>query len=260
MKKISRSFSVKGFYTLIFAIVGTIVLIWDFIDYLFFHSYLAKYDLLYTDKGTIFISFFTQQTNIIVIIYFYFVAYFHFTYQKLDIHSFLIRLFVTVYITVTSIVFTAGLLPGIVNKTTYDLKGWIFTAFLHFIIPIGMLIYFFWMSGKFHYDLRRFNRQSLYKVYIYPFFYFLFIMVRGELRHQNSFIDSLYEKFPLESFDLEYPYWFLNYHHYTYGIATITVTFLFIFILITGLTYLFISLNNVIFEKRQYRHSKMVRR
>lgn len=241
-------------YTLFFAIVGTIVLIWDFLDYLFFHSFLSKYDLLYFDKATIFVSFFTQQTNIIVIVYFYIVSFFNLLYKKKSPNFFLVRLFITVYISVTAIVFIAGLLPGVIDKNTYDIKGWIFTAFLHFIIPLSMVYYYFWMSGHFHYDLWKFNQHSLYKIYIYPVFYFLFVMIRGELRHQNLNIDQFYQIFSIESFDLEYPYWFLNYHHYPYGMGSITISFLFIFLLTTGLGFFFLLLNNVIFDWHQSKH------
>lgn len=259
-KRVIIKFPYQGVYTLSFAIIGTVVIIWDFVDFLFFHSYLAQYDLLYADKGTIFIAFFTQQSNIITVIYFYFMACFHFNRKKLNNNSFLIRLFVTVYITVTSIIFTAGLLPGLVDSSAYDIKGWIFTSFLHYIIPIAMIIYYFWLSGRFHYSLRKFTKKSLYKIYIYPFFYFLFVMIRGELRHNNPKLHNLYDRFPLGSFDIEYPYWFLNYHHYPYGIAMIAVTFLFMFLLVTALTYLYLVLNNFIFERKQYKQSRVVQR
>lgn len=260
MKQKNNSF-LKGLYSLIFGCVGAIVIIWDLIDYLFYHSYLSKYELLYSEKAKIFISFFTQQSNIIASLYLFFCFYFHFANHKFDNRSFLIQLFITCYISVTSIVFTIGLLPSIIRDSfTYDLKGWIFTIFLHYINPLIMLIYYFWMSGTFYYKIKIFTKKSLYKIYIYPIFYFIYAMIRGEIRHNDWRIHSLYDKVSLSNFDLEYPYWFLNFHHHEYGIQLVVLAFLCVFSLLTSIAYLLIVINNFIFHKRQYKYHKMVKK
>lgn len=241
----------KLIYCFLVATTITIILVFDFYHFLYWASNLEKYELYLSDRAGIFISFVTQQTNILVAIYFW-IAFFGgiFSPKRNKIKKDLLRLIVTVYITITGVVFFSGLLPGLIDSNKFTTSEWVLTLFLHCINPILMIIYFLWNAGRMRYDYLTFSKYFLYQVYIYPICYIFLILIRGELRHQTWRIHSQVDNLGLEIFDLEYPYWFLNYHHSKYGVMILIMAISFILLLITVLTYGFLSLNNWIYSKK----------
>lgn len=241
----------KLIYCFFVASTITIVLVFDFYHFLYWDSNLAKYKLYLSDRAGIFISFVTQQTNILVAIYFWITFFGKILNPKRDkIKRDLLRLIVTVYITITGVVFFSGLLPGLIDSNKYTDGEWVLTLFLHCINPILMIIYFLWNAGKIRYDFLTFSKYFLYQIYIYPLTYIIWILIRGELRHQSWRIHSQVKAHGVEIFDLEYPYWFLNYHHAKYGVMILVMAIVFILLLTTVLTYAFLALNNWIYSKK----------
>lgn len=115
-----------------------------------------------------FFSFFTILTNILVACYF--------TVQILNIKSFRCLKTDTALTAITSFILVVGLVYQFVLRPIWEPTGWQFVIdeLLHTLIPIYVLVYWF-----FYVKLSGFNPRHLVKWLLYPFIYFAFVLLRG---------------------------------------------------------------------------------
>jgi hypothetical protein len=115
-----------------------------------------------------FFSFFTILTNILVAGYF--------TAQLLNLKTFKLLKTDASLTAITAFILVVGLVYQIVLRFIWEPTGWQFVVdeLLHTIIPIYVLLYWF-----FYVKLSSFNTRHLVTWLLYPFTYFAFVMVRG---------------------------------------------------------------------------------
>lgn len=127
-----------------------------------------------------FFSFFTILTNILVACYF--------TVQILNIKSVRFLKTDTALTAITSFILVVGLVYQFVLRFIWEPTGWqmVIDELLHTIIPIYVLLYWF-----FYVKLSGFNPRHLVKWLLYPFIYFAFVLLRGHFSgfYPYPFID-----------------------------------------------------------------------
>ncbi|MFW4371478.1 MAG: hypothetical protein EHV01_006080 [Spiroplasma sp. hy2] len=187
-------------------------------------------DLGYAERVSNYYSFFTTQTNYIVAVYFF--IYLFENKFKIQSPSYLIKLAVTTYITITMVVFWLGIFTSTQDANQYNVYVWISTIVLHLVIPISMIISYILTAGTFEYNLKQHYKLALWLILIYPVCYFIVILIRGTLRHLDK-----------RPSDTWYPYFFLNVYQ-EWGWLILTFSFICILTLFIGLQYLYIFLNN----------------
>ncbi|WHQ36848.1 hypothetical protein [Spiroplasma sp. SV19] len=192
-------------------------------------------ELGYAERVSNYYAFFTTQTNYIVAMYFF--AYlFEGKFANCK-PSYLIKLAVTTYITVTMLVFWLGIFTNTQDSNQYDAFSWASTIVLHLVIPVSMIISYILTSGNFKYDIKKHYKLALWLILIYPVSYFIIILIRGALRHLDHRPANTW-----------YPYFFLNVYQ-EWGWLILIFAFVCILSLFIGLQYLYIFLNNKLYHK-----------
>lgn len=192
-----------------------------------------------TERLSIYFSFFSTQTNYLVVTYLFFTLIIERVEKKITF-NFNLLLAITVYITVTMFVFWTGAIgdfleTGIANNWSLA-YAWVKMIILHFIIPIIMIVYFVLISGRKYVYYKNYSKLYLWLVLIYPFLYLTAVMIRGELRYYQGYQ-------PWTCF----PYFFLNYHDNSilvFGVAIFLICFF-----IIGLQYLYLWVNNMRYQQ-----------
>ncbi|AGR42439.1 hypothetical protein [Spiroplasma diminutum] len=187
------------------------------------------------ERINIYYAFFTTQSNYAVVLYLIVALFMRRIYNAKP--AFGIELAMTVYITVTMIVFWFGLLASGDEINAYYPSSWVSTIILHIFIPTIMIGYFLLSCGDEYYSPRKHSKFSLPVTCAYPTGYLIFSMVRGEIRFQYyspNFFSDIYsndfthpiwktlwtaENGVIEqtrhfSQQMWYPYWFFNIHKY----------------------------------------------
>lgn len=182
-------------------------------------------------------ALFTTQSNYLVTAYF---AYYLYTlYSNKSIPSFRIRLAVTVYISITMLIFWSGIITHAYTHEDYSAYNWVSTIILHFIMPAIMITSFIVTSGKEQIITKKWHYKNLWLIAIYPALYTIINLVRGYIR-------SLDGK-PRETW---YPYFFFDFRQH-YGWLIVSSAIIVIFGLVFGLQYLYIWINNLKFKHSQ---------
>lgn len=203
----------------------------------------------------------------------------------------------TVYITLTMIVFWFGLLASANEIGTYNKANWISTIVLHLLIPSIMIGYFLVSCGDCYHSKRKYSKFALPLTCFYPFAYLIFVMIRGEIRFDifsPDFYNYIYSN-PNSDFwtnvwnstsgviknnvhftsQMWYPYWFLNIHNYTLSangkiyesnmdtsMTLLVFTFIMAFIGITTLVisfqFFYLNFNNDKFYKWHDINGKLI--
>ncbi|MBE4703921.1 Pr6Pr family membrane protein [Spiroplasma platyhelix] len=238
--KISRRAS---FYIYLSALLMLFLfLVIDLIMAIYFPIGVAK-QLGAGERVSHYYSFFTTQSNYLVAIYFAMVLYY--SHFKRILPIFQVRLAVTVYITITMIIFWVGLFNQVQDIDKYDVYHWINTMILHLVMPIIMIINFVMTSGKERIAIKKWHQNYLWLIGLYPAIYSIVILIRGHLRY----LDSKPE-------DTWYPYFFFNIDQ-PYGWLIATAAIIIIFGLVFGLQYFYISINNLMFDRNQKQRKRL---
>ncbi len=118
-------------------------------------------------RGLALFRYYTLQSNLIAIVYFI-LLYFGITKRNNTLHKFVGG--VTVYITITLIIFAIMLAP------TYHPTGWnqVSNIVAHYIVPILVLFYFFYFRDNYKFT----PKDSLIWI-IYPVLYVVFMLAYG---------------------------------------------------------------------------------
>ncbi|MGL5268825.1 MAG: hypothetical protein ACRC8P_03625 [Spiroplasma sp.] len=238
--KISRRAS---FYIYLSALIMLFLfLVIDLISAIYFPNNVAKQLGSYGERVSHYYSFFTTQSNYLVAIYF--AMFLYYSYFKKILPIFQVRLAVTVYITITMIVFWLGIFTQS-QDNQYTVYQWINTVILHLIMPVIMIANFVLTSGKEKMLLKKWHHNYLWLIAVYPVVYSIVILIRGHLRYLD-------EKPP----ETWYPYFFFNINQ-PYGWLIATGAIIIIFGLVFGLQYFYIWINNKMFIKNQSQYERL---
>lgn len=217
-------------------------LIIDLICAIYFPISVAK-ELGYGERVSHYYSFFTTQSNYLVAIYFAMLLYY--SHFKRTLPIFQVLLAVTVYITITMIVFWVGLFNQVQDIDQYDVYHWINTMILHLVMPIIMIINFITTSGKEKIDIKKWHHNYLWLIGLYPAVYSIVVLIRGHLRYLDHKPEGTW-----------YPYFFFNMNQ-PYGWLIATGALIIIFGLCFGLQYFYIWINNLIFDRNQSQRKRL---
>ncbi|AKX33802.1 hypothetical protein SLITO_v1c01360 [Spiroplasma litorale] len=268
-----------------------IILLISLVSFLIFDMLLQMYSpkenmygIPLYDRIDIYFSFFTTQSNYIVVGYLVLaILYKQICNSRL---SFGVELAITVYITLTMVVFWLGIAaPGQTGGET-DLQNWISTIILHLIIPLIMIAYFILSCGNDYISYKKHLKFNFPVTCTYPALYLFFVMLRGHYRfklYSPTFYNDIYsnsnhwiwsnlwtnsngviDKSIYYDTQMWYPYWFLNLNRYelsSNGVVHSTnmnqpywVIVLFflagilsVIFLITSFQFLYLKINNIKF-------------
>lgn len=202
-----------------------------------------------TERLGIYYAYFTTQTNYLVVIYLFFILIIG---KVQDKHQLNINLFltVTVYITITMLVFWTGIIGNFIKEGLNDYwhhaYSWVKTVIFHFVIPITMIILYIFTAGWQKIDMNNYKKSFLWLVLIYPLLYFIAIMIRGTLRYNEG------------KGKTSFPYFFLDFHNYGYFVLIIAV--LLIFALTIGLQFFYIWINNARYQTKLKKYQKITKK
>ncbi|WP_338970483.1 hypothetical protein [Spiroplasma endosymbiont of Labia minor] len=137
-----------------------------------------------------FFTYFTIQSNIFVMIFFIIVLILYKYEGKHKWLSFPVVCMVTVYITITGLIYNCLLLPTEGAPTTTS--GWVTSMIEHVFAPIAMIIYLlFIMENKKFYTIREMITRHLWRFMSFPILY-LFIDMIGWYTKKSSSSNSLW--------------------------------------------------------------------
>ena len=194
-----------------------------------------------TERLAIYYSYFTTQTNYLVLAYL-FAFLFESKIKENSKLSFYILLSITIYITITMLVFWIGIITNSNERNKYgtDFYPWFKTIILDLIMPIIMILNFVLSCGHDFYDLKKHHQLYLWLILFYPCFYLVAVIVRGVLRTKQ-------EAYPIAS---RYPYFFLDYQQQ--GIISLVGAIIGLIIVAISLQYFYLWINN----KKYYKLNK----
>ncbi|ASP27909.1 hypothetical protein SCORR_v1c01340 [Spiroplasma corruscae] len=267
-----------------------LIILISLIIFLIFDALLQMYDpnknfygIPAYERMDIYFSYFTTQSNYIVVCYLVIAILIKQIYNtRLNFGA---ELAVTVYITLTMIVFWVGIV-GSSEQSSTTIPNWISTVILHLIIPIIMIYYFVISCGDIYFSNKKHLKFNFPITCAYPMLYLLFILIRGKLRfrmYSPEFFNNIYsdnnnwiwnnlwtdqngviDKSIKYDQQMWYPYWFLNLNRYslsangeTYSSNLNQPLWLIIFYfsagifcvaaLVVALQFLYLKINNIKF-------------
>lgn len=245
-----------NFYMRLSALIMLILfLIIDLISAIYFPMDKFK-DLGYSERVGSYYSYFTTESNYMVVIYFCLYLFdVHFRGTK---PSFQTRLAVTVYITITMLVFWLGIFIAEQDPKQYSFYNWISTIILHLIMPITMITSFVLTCGHNFVSLKKQHKIYLWLIVLYPAIYCIVILIRGHLRYLD-YMDSIArgDVFPHPPRDTWYPYFFFDYSVEPDGWLLALAVVVVVFGLCFGLQYFYIWVNNLMYKRYQSREHRL---
>lgn len=187
-------------------------------------------------------STFTIQSNFLVFLFFCFILTnrFYDNYAKFVFGRF--SLAITVYISVTLVVFFAILFKPMINEldtnNSISMLNFINTFLLHLIIPVIIILYFMFTSGKYYWKFGQQTYLWIPVISIYMFVYLGYALLKG------NYVGWL--KHGATEIDYSFPYPFLNFHK---NLGTFFIYIGAIIVLYIILMLLFTLYNNMLYKK-----------
>ena len=208
------------------------------------HNNKASYFLIdgYTNTAFYF-SFFTIQTNIFCLSFMFLAAIFHKKEDKIWFLKNKIALMITIYITITFLIFNTMLLPLVIAQNLFtNAYQWIDTIVMHVICPISFIYFYLRLFNR----EQKINKNYLYKkqipmTVIYPLVWFIFNMLKSILI-SSTVKNSIVLKNKLDLKQSYYQYFFMNLTGKTFGAPNYIwffIALIFILSIIIGLSYLY---------------------
>lgn len=188
------------------------------------------------------VSTFTIQSNFLVFLFFCFVLTnrFYENYAQFVFGRF--SLAITVYISVTLVVYFAVLFkPMIKDLDTSDsisMLNFINTFLLHLIVPVIVILYFMISSGKYYWKLSKQTYLWIPIISIYMFVYLAYALLKG------NFVGFI--RRGTTDIDYSFPYPFLDFHK---NLGTFFIYIAAILVLYIILMLLFTLYNNMLYKK-----------
>jgi len=201
----------------------------------------------YDSSTLMYFSYFTTQTNILVMIWFLIAVIKPQQEGKGRLLSYTGTLLIATYISITSIVWLTILLPGmIVSKIQRPSYEWPASVLLHLIVPVMFVLYFtLWMNQTKELTTKRWVKIS-WVIILYPVIYGVLMLIRGEVRLASGY-----------SSITSYPYFFLEVHETFMDIPGYAWFFIALGVVL-AVAFGFSTLYALAIEKRQWnRHPKV---
>lgn len=186
------------------------------------------------------LSTFTIQSNILVLVFFILALINQITKNKLQtINHGWFKFAVTIYISITFIIFWASLFKILIQTTDFnnsiDVMNFVNTFLLHLFTPTIMIAFYFVTSGTAKWTIKPTLTKTLPKSITYLFIYLTYILIKG------SFVGQIVNKSGWSVVDYSYPYFFLNIKE---NLGTFFLYFFIILLLFFGLFACYYYYNN----------------
>lgn len=154
------------------------------------------------------LSTFTLQTNIFVLFFFILILINYLKKRKSKWINSYLQLAVTIYISITVIIFWLALFKPMLytinfQKTSHIIK-FINTFLLHLITPLLTIIFFLLTSGNKKWKIAPTSIKALPLAISYMFIYLTYILIKG------TFVGQINHTKTNIFIDYSYPYFFLN--------------------------------------------------
>ncbi|WP_381415446.1 hypothetical protein NPX79_01970 [Spiroplasma endosymbiont of Anurida maritima] len=192
--------------------------------------------LSYGERASVYFSYFTTQSNYMVLIYLIFALFKKKFFGENP--RYILMLATTTYISLTMIVFWVGIAASF-GVATYTWYEWVITIFLHLVMPITMIVNYVLTCGKSFYKYEDHHKANLFFISSYMLFYLIFVLVRGHLR----FLDDK----PVAT---QFPYEFFNWYEYN-GEWMLSAAIVIILSLSISAQYFYIWINNAVYHRKQ---------
>lgn len=189
------------------------------------------------------LSTFTIQTNILVLIFFILALINYIKKEKFYwIHGYF-KLALTVYISITMIIFWTSLFSSLIKLTNFNssigIANFINTFLLHLITPLITIIYFFFTAGSNKWLFKPTFTKGLALSNIYLFVYLGYALIKGNF---VGFVKvKIIDNTVIPIIENSYPYFFLNIKN------NLNIFFIYLFIILSLFLILFFTfylLNN----------------
>ncbi|ALX71027.1 hypothetical protein STURO_v1c07760 [Spiroplasma turonicum] len=190
-----------------------------------------------------FASFFTFQSNALVGAYFLIRVLFYDNQIRFCKNKTLL-LYVTCYITVTFITYTCVLFPATL-KNSYETRtiDWIYSLFLHVVIPVSTITYTFLNIDLTNFNIRKYFKTYFWGYFAYPWIYTFYLLFR-------IFTYLTDDRFSSIPFEIVFPYAPVSNKTFDFGnsnsddiIGSIVYTFFTILLLFVVVHLLFVVVN-----------------
>ncbi len=237
----------KFWYKFIFGIFIFIAIFLNIINIFYQYPKIPMGDSISKDIGDAILNnfmYFTIESNLFVLIWLLYAAFNPNKEGKnKNILSPYISIFICIYITITGLVYNSLLLP---KSQPTNIMGWISTLIEHMLTPILFIIYFIFFYNIYESEIvsyKKFSKEHLYKMYIYPIFWIIIVELRAFFRLHSGVPSKEKSAFL---------YFFLNFTNEknSFGIENWIFLILIVFVLLilgTLLAYFYLF----IFKKRQ---------
>jgi len=178
----------------------------------------------YEGKILMYFSYFTNQTNWLVSVWFLWALIFPKKEGHGKLLSFTGSILVATYISITGIIWIGVLFPAsLVNGNYRPWYDWISSVVLHIVVPVMFVLYVtLWMNKIYTIGALKWLKRSWITI-IYPAVYGIIMLIRGEIRLVSGYSSSS-----------SYPYFFLEIHATSFGMSGVAWFFIAI-ILIAGI-------------------------
>ncbi|ELL44390.1 hypothetical protein [Spiroplasma melliferum] len=218
----------------------------------YFYS-LFYYQLNWLSYLWYFVSWWSVQTDCLILL-FALGGLIYFT--KLRNCGFVTNRFFILYIVfaalLTFLFFTLGTIIGAVTGEKFTGSWhniaiyWISTTVQHWVCPVIFIIYFCILVEKEFINYKDFCLQKLYKFYLHPIFYTIFIAVRQGVLLLTPVDEKLWN-YSVPANNYYVPYFFQDFRHLEYYILYLLVLSIIIALLITFV----VNLNNLLVNRQK---------
>lgn len=222
-------------------------LIWGcFIDYWYVSpdNSAIYYPRLY--NFNVIASFWSVHTNILILLWFFYALLYHNHENKNKFTNFTAQTNITVYITVTFLLFWGIIVGNILGISEYDFatrtkSDIAITSLTHSLTPLLMISYYLLSVGNKTILYKTFFTKNIFIMFIYPISYCVFLVLRAYLVTQDGINDFIY------------PYGFLDFSKPIFGNSLLVSNLVCIFVLsllLINFNLIYILINNFRFKLR----------
>lgn len=133
-------------------------------------------------------SFWSTQTNFILCLFFFFLLLYHNKETTNKFTSLNSQISVTIYITVTMLLFWSLVFYGLGSSQTYNfastMEKWLGTI-MHAVTPLLALVYLILSLGKSEISYRKYFQKQVFYMLGYPIVYLIFVNLRAQLLYPD---------------------------------------------------------------------------
>lgn len=227
-------------YEIVIAVFTLSVLIFGYVEHLITKTWMRSIDepFSYTGFQGQYFSYFTIQSNIIVFVWFLLAAIYHFKSDKPLILRQGGLIVISLYISITFITYMTMMLPF--AATTMTPITWFENMSQHLIVPLLVICYMCFHIGEKPIVIKEYLKKKLWINFLYPLFYFLYIILRLYMGVLDDKPTLLY--FPYLP-KLDVANWLL--------VVLVIIASIIILILFVVVNIFYCYINNKIYERKE---------